>query len=342
MGRSNKRTVYAGVDVSSDVLHVCLEGLDGQQHAFESANNQQGFTELLERVTAGPRVKTTRMVLEATGPYSAGLLAAAMDNAKVQVMRVEPRKAKLFIAVGARGKTDRVDARALCAFAKTSFFKPTVLPSKDARKVRKMSRHLAGMVKRKTALKNQRHAAKVEGTLEHIEAFISAELESLETCITSMQKQILQVLATPELTPVVEHWKVIKGVGDGVVAGVLPELLALPKGLTPKQVTAMMGLDPRPNQSGKKGTRGSFAISKRGIGRVRQLLWLSASSAVQHEPAIKAYYDALLARGKAKGVACVAVMRKLLVSLWCMYRDNSPFRPEQFTSRFQVANGSET
>jgi len=332
---ASKRIAYAGVDVSSDALHVCFEGLDGRRDMFEVANNDEGFSELLSRVTAGPRVKFVKLVLEATGPYSAGLLATAVDHAKVQAMRVDPAKAKSFNAVGARAKTDRVDARGLCSFAKSPFFKATMLPSEDALKVRKLSRHLRGMAKRRAAIKNQRHAAKVEGTWEHIEPYVTRELASLEGNMKALTKDILDLLTSSEHAEVVTHWTAIKGVSTGLVAGLLPELAALPKGLTAKQVTAIMGLDPQPRQSGQKGKRGSFPISKKGHSRARQLLWLSAVSAAHHEPAVMAYYQALLARGKLKQVACIAVMRKLLVSLWRMYQEKSAFQPSLFTSRYQ-------
>jgi transposase len=57
-------------------------------------------------------------------------------------------------------------------------------------------------------------------------------------------------------------------------------------------------------------------------GRVglRNLLYMAALSAIQHNPVMKLFYDRLLAGGKLKKVALVAVMHKMLTQLNAMQR----------------------
>ena len=338
MARGKPRTagvVYVGVDVSKDKLAVSWKGLDDAIHDFEIANNEVGWRELLGRATEGRRVGVARVVVEATGPYSAGIVAETARHPSAQVMRLRPADAKRFGRLVARAKTDRVDARVLRQYAEVMPFRATALPSEETRKIRKMSRHLSKLVARRAASVVEQKAATIEGIDAPILWAFEAEQKALDGIITKLEEQILDALRShARAAGCVDNWMEIKGVKVGVVTRVLPELLAFPAGLTPKQVAAMAGLDPRPKQSGQQGTRGSWKISKQGHSRIRQILWCAANTAVRFEPAIKAYYEALLARGKEKMVALVAVMRKLLVALWMMFKTGERFSPKAFTVRF--------
>ena len=44
-------------------------------------------------------------------------------------------------------------------------------------------------------------------------------------------------------------------------------------------------------------------------------------SAVRHDPALKAFYDGLVSRGKPKKLALVAAMRKLVITLNARMRE---------------------
>ncbi len=95
----------------------------------------------------------------------------------------------------------------------------------------------------------------------------------------------------------------------------------------------MNGLDPRPQRSGASRAGESWSISKMGNPRIRRVLYMCTLCGVRHDPAMKAYYDALIERGKPKKVALVATMRKLLVALWCVYSRGESYAPEKLTSR---------
>ena len=61
---------------------------------------------------------------------------------------------------------------------------------------------------------------------------------------------------------------------------------------------------------------------------VRSLLFLGALTAARHNPALKAFRDKLVAAGKPKMVAAIAVARKLLTILNAILRDKKPWRAE--------------
>ena len=62
----------------------------------------------------------------------------------------------------------------------------------------------------------------------------------------------------------------------------------------------------------------------------RRALYMAALSAVQHNPAIKAFYNRLLERGKPKKVALCACARKLLHIAWAVARSQQMFDPDYY------------
>ncbi|MEY3201910.1 MAG: hypothetical protein RIR70_1460, partial [Pseudomonadota bacterium] len=66
-----------------------------------------------------------------------------------------------------------------------------------------------------------------------------------------------------------------------------------------EQLAAYLGLVPVEHQSGSS-VRGKARLSKAGPARIRAVLYMAAVTSIQHNPHIKALYQRLLPRGKAK------------------------------------------
>jgi transposase len=93
----------------------------------------------------------------------------------------------------------------------------------------------------------------------------------------------------------------------------LPELGSLGR----KQIAALVGVAPFTRQSGQ--WRGKSFIGG-GRASVRRALFMGAMVARRHNPVLKAFFERLVAAGKPKKVALIAVTRKLLVILNAMAR----------------------
>jgi transposase len=130
-----------------------------------------------------------------------------------------------------------------------------------------------------------------------------------------------QITASPVFRAKQDLLKSIPGIGD-VVARVfiaeLPELGTLDR----HRIAALVGLAPVSRDSGR--SRGERHIQG-GRPQVRAPLYIACMSALQHNPVLKAFYQRLLAAGKARRVALVAVMRKLVVIANAVLRDNRPW-----------------
>lgn len=104
----------------------------------------------------------------------------------------------------------------------------------------------------------------------------------------------------------------------------LPELGSLNR----KEIAALAGLAPFNKDSGpRRGRRRIFG----GRAAVRSVLYMAVLSAKKHNPVIKEFYERLLKNGKPKKVAITACMRKMLVILNAMARDNEPWRAPEPT-----------
>jgi transposase len=99
----------------------------------------------------------------------------------------------------------------------------------------------------------------------------------------------------------------------------LPELGNLAR----REISALVGVCPFNRDSG--GHKGRRAIWG-GRASIRAVLYMAALVASRYNPVIKAFYQKLLAAGKMKKVALVACMRKLLVILNAMVKNNTPWR----------------
>ncbi len=111
------------------------------------------------------------------------------------------------------------------------------------------------------------------------------------------------------------------GIGE-VAATTLLALMPELGSRSAKTIAALAGLAPLNRDSGNNRGRRTIAGGRR---RVRAALYMAALSAARSRH-FAGFYNRLLAAGKAKKVALIAVARKLLVSLNAMMRDNTPFR----------------
>ncbi len=116
----------------------------------------------------------------------------------------------------------------------------------------------------------------------------------------------------------------VPGVGPVTVSTLLAELPALPGTRNRQQIAALVGVAPVNKDSGKmRGKRRIFG----GRAPVRRVLYMATLVATRVNPVIRSFYERLLAAGKEKKVALTACMRKLLVILNSMIRNNRPWNP---------------
>ena len=309
----------AGIDVSARTL-TGVRRRGGEEEQREFANEAVGHRELLTWVGKGARV-----CVEATGVYHLQL-ALTLRAAGVEVMVLNPRVAKDFgRALANRSKTDRVDAWTLLEYVERMEFVAWAAPNEAVLELRELGRRLKELVQTAVDEKNRLHAKTVSGLSKTVAADVKAHVAQIEKRIRQIETAAVEVVqGDADLQEQFHILRGIRGVGRRSAIQLLTELAVLDPTMSIKQMVAYAGLDPRRYESGTSVEK-VVRISKMGNARLRAVLYMNALSAVRHDRGARLFFARLVARGKKKKQALVAVMRKLLHGMWIVLQRRVAF-----------------
>jgi transposase len=308
--RNVPKPIQVGVDVAKDTFDVGL-GVGGELCQF--TNDAPGHECLLRRLKD---FAVSLIVLEATGGYERALVCT-LQAAGYEVAVVNPRQARDFAkAMGYLEKTDRIDAGMLTEFAHTLDGHPKratfVTALLDAERV-----ELAALVGRRRQLVDMLTAERDRLAMSH-----KAARRSISAIIKALQRQLddieakMAVHVTKHHADLAELLSSAKGIGPNTVAALIAELPELGR-LSNRQISKLVGVAPLNRDSGvQRGRRTIFG----GRAKLRRALYMPTVVAITHNPVIRAFYQRLIAAGKAKKLALIAAMRKLLTILNAIVR----------------------
>lgn len=118
----------------------------------------------------------------------------------------------------------------------------------------------------------------------------------------------------------------ITGIGDVLGASILSEIGDISRFESADKLAAFAGIDPTVSQSGNfLGTKNK--MSKRGSPYLRRAIWLAATAAILHDPAIKAFYNRKKAQGKHHYVCVGYICRKLINIIFSVLKSGQPYQP---------------
>ena len=149
---------------------------------------------------------------------------------------------------------------------------------------------------------------------------IKIHIKWLEKAISVINDDLdSQIRNSPSWREKDDLLKSVPGVGKVVSTTLLIELPELGH-LNRRKIAALVGVAPLNRDSGTmRGKRTVWG----GRAKLRAVLYMAALVGVRHNPVIASFYERLLKAGKAKKVALVACMRKLLTILNAMIRSNT-------------------
>ncbi len=305
---------FVGIDVSKADLDLCSLPSGARQRLANSASGHQQLLQLL------PPPGQVLIVLEATGTFSRRVTAELLQHGHL-VAVVNPRQVRDFAkAMNILVKTDRVDAAVIAQFALK--VQPRVM-----QQVPEKQGELDALVTRRRQLLQLRVAE--HNRCEDIESSIVRK--SLLKTIKHLDVQ-LQLIedAIAKLIESDEQWKnksdlmqSVPGVGQVTASSLLAEVPELGQ-LNRQQIASLLGVAPFNRDSGTfRGQRSIWG----GRRAVRSVLYMAALSARRANPVLKAFADRLTAQGKKTKVVLVACMRKLLVILNTLLKNNSSWAP---------------
>lgn len=319
--------MFVGIDVCKARLDVAtLIAPGGTPMPLPSHDNDPaGVAALVSRLSALAPAPVL-IVLEATGGWHVPL-AAALALAGLPVAIVNPRQARDFArATGQLAKTDKIDAASLARFAAAVQPEPRPVPAltdAGAAELRALVERRSQIVGMLTQEKNRRGEpglpwSVLQQIAEHI-AFLEKRLQDTDRELRE------RIQSSPLWREKVELLRSVPGVGPAVSAmllAALPELGTLCR----RKLAALVGVAPFACESGTlRGKRRVWG----GRSGVRAALYMATLVAVRRNPVLRAHYEQLVARGKAKKVALVACMRKMLSVLNALLKTGQPWRVPQ-------------
>lgn len=309
----DKQMVY-GVDVAQGELVI---GQVEVETVLSIANTAQSIAPWLAGLPAGSSV-----AMEASGHYHR-LLAHMAHAAGMQVYVINPQLIKHYgRAVGSRGKTDRLDAQLIARYvlrehSKLRAWTPPA-PAADA---------LAQLLVRRQALVKARQM--LSQSLSGIAALKAPRqtlLASLKRMLANLELLIRVELArVPAMAALHRRLLSITGVGPILAAQLVACFTSL-RFTRADAFIAYTGLDPRPDDSGKR--RGRRRLSKHGHAMLRCLLYTGAMAAVRGK-LFKPMYLRLRERGLQSTQALVVIARKLARIAFAIYKSGETFNPSQ-------------
>jgi transposase len=310
-GRERRMSeVFVGIDVAKDHCDMYVYP-SAQQGSF----GMSGMDDVVIRLRD---LKPVMIVMEATGgleiPVAAELVAAGLP-----VAVVNPRQVRDFArAMGILAKTDAIDAQVLARFGEKVRPENRPLPDARMRALRELVTRRQQLVDMRTMESNRRRMLRSERACASIQLL----LDTIETEICNLDREIKKhITKSPIWQEKVDLLKSVPGIGDTtapLLVVALPELGRLNR----RQIASLVGLAPMNRDSGT--LRGHRTIIG-GRRMVRTALYMPTICAIRSNPLIRRFYDRLRTAGKPPKVAITACMRKMLILLNAILRDNVPW-----------------
>lgn len=305
--------VYAGIDVSGAVLDIAF---CPESKVLQVENNEEGVRKLCKLLKkASPEL----VALEATGGLES-LAATSLALKGFAVAVVNPRQVRDFAkATGRLAKTDAIDAAVIARFAEAVKPEPRKLKDSNEQELSELLARRTQVVQMLVAEKNRLGRTTSKRVLKEIREHIAW----LERRLKGVDKDMGSAIKNSELWRAKDDLlRSVPGVGKVLSVSLLAKMPELGR-LDRKAAAALVGVAPMNRDSGVfKGKRVVWG----GRADVRTALYMATVSAIRHNPVIRAFYDRLRERGKAYKVAVTACMRKMIVILNAILKNNEPWR----------------
>lgn len=327
--------VFCGIDVSAATLAVAVQQQDQSVQQREFANDRSGHTALIAWLRK--RKVPIRVSVEATGIYSQDL-AVKLDAAEgIEVAVLNPKMVHRFAQTLRRSKTDKADAQVLAEYSRRMPFVAWRAPDRKGIQLRTVSRHIEALTVEQTRESNRLHAAQSSiATPRCVVQDLKQSLAGLKRRIAQLRRQVVaMVKADAAMRQRFELLISVPGIAEISALQLLGELAALSPDMTVRQWIAHSGLDPVHEMSGTSVHKRS-RISRAGNRHLRRALYMPALVAVRYDPHLKAFYQLLQSRHKAKMQALIAVARKLLHAIYGIFKGQIPYDGRKLFPELQI------
>lgn len=314
----NESTNYFGIDISKDVFDVA----DDNGTHYQFLNSPKGFKKFVQLLD-----DSSHCVMESTAYYHIQL-ANALLAADIKVSVENPLAVKRFIQMHlSRIKTDKSDAIMICKYAhynKLRLWKGHTKNQVDCLQIMSL---ISQYTKQTTMLKNKLEGENALGNP------VMLVVRSLKRNLRQLKKEILALeevlvgIVKEDNQDLLTRIESIVGIGRKTAVALIVFTDGFNKFENPKELCSFAGITPIIRQSGKSVYSRS-RISKMGNRKLRSMLFFCSLSAKKHNKACRDLFERMVAKGKPKKVALMAVCNKLLKQAFAIAKSGIPYDRE--------------
>ena len=319
---------WFGVDVSKESFTAAGKSiLPGDKPVFPDTkaytldrNGARGFLKWAESIV---RDGDYGILMEATGVYSTRLAAILKELCpSLHVAVCNATSISLYARSFSDEKNDKADAAIISRYG-------CERQPQEPRKLSPEQRRLREIVRARDSLVDQKlqTANRMESIMDKdVRRIQRGVIKSLDNAIGKLDDEIRSTVnSSEEIRHEVELMMTAPGVGFTSAACIYAEMGSL-KNYTRKQVSAMSGVCPVNQTSGKSVSR--HRMSRKGPRLLRKILYLDSNMAIRMIPALREFHARMLAKpDSSKMTAKCACMRKLLLILHAMVMRDEKFDP---------------
>ena len=324
-------TLFVGVDISAQTASVSWGSeISKLSKSITIRQSPKDWQKLVDRLLPLlGKASDCLVVMEATGTYWMQM-ALYLYEAGLTVSVINPIRSRYFARMLLqKAKTDAVDARLLAHLAivmqPDGWTPPPSIYYELQQRLAYRDDLIAMRLQESNRLHALHHQAKI---ISSIQERLERHIQALSESIQALDQEIEALLASEnEWAQSAAYLQSIPGIGANTAAWILTATLNFAACRSPEEAVAFAGLAPYARQSG------TSLHSKRSIGhggheRLRRAMYLAAVPSVRFNPIIQAFYQQLVARGKAKKLALCAAARKLLHLAWTLVTKKRFFNPK--------------
>lgn len=321
--------LFIGIDLSKDTFDCCI--LNGQNRLICKnrvfSNSREGIADFIALLTDF-EASSLWVCMEHTGVYG-DLLCSYLSAHGLNYCLLNPMELKYSMGL-IRGKTDAIDAYRIALYARRHApeLQPHQLAEKALQKLGILMSQRKLFVKIKAQLMNRLAALKVSAGLLDLSESVQLIEQSIQhhgQAIKAMDQQMKDLIkASVGLKKAYDKITQVIGVGPVTAIMCLVKTANFTKFTDPRKFCCYCGLAPFKHESGSS-IRGKTRTSSRADKPLKTILLSAVSSAIQHDPQLKAYYKRKLKEGKNKFSVRNAIANKLVLRIFAVAKRAEPF-----------------
>ncbi len=319
----------SGIDVSKDTIDATLH-LKKCHNQF--SNNTAGFRSFIRWVEkrSGLNINQVQICFEHTGLYSMKL-AAFLSNKEIKFSMVPALEIKKSLGI-VRGKNDRLDAQKIAEYAYMRRDKLTSynLPSSQVLQLQALLTLRAQMVRNRSGYQNSLKGIKtffIRKDNEELYQTLQSGISGLNKKVKKLESQIIAIVKSDETIAFLYYLITsVKGVGLILGANFIVITNCFTNFENSRKFACYSGIAPFDKQSGTS-LNAKSRVSHFANKKMKVLLNLAASSAIQCDPELKKYYHNRIANGKSKMSTLNIVRNKIVYRVFAVVKRGTPYVP---------------